>query len=284
MANTFVGDTSLDSLVYNRLGHVSYGNRRLTARLRAVYGPTLGQGHRNCACAACMRAKMSQSYNRAPPSRPATKPLHRLHYDFVPVHCVNTIGDFIGFVIIVDEFSDMCWAVPVKTKNSVSQEMIDFVTKAERQFATKVGGMSCPHQLSALRSDGGGENVSEVFESWCRARGVVHELSAPYCQWQNGIAERFVRTVWSGAEAMRKHAGMPARYWPYSVQAFAYTFSRLAMGDGDRSPVEMWHSISVPLATLLAALRTFGCRCYVHVPKALRRRLDDKARLAVFVG
>ena len=284
MTNTFVGDTSLDSLVHNRLGHVSYGNNKLTARLRAVYGPTLGQGHSNCACAACMRAKMTQTFNRSPPSRPATQPLGRLHFDFVPVPCVNTIGDFIGFVIIVDEGSDMCWTIPVKSKSSVCQVIIDFVTKAERQFAAKAGGVTCSHELSSLRSDGGGENVSEVLAAWCRKRGVTQELSAPYCQWQNGIAERCVRTVWNGAEAMRKHAGMPARYWPYSIQAFAYTRSRLAMGDDDRSPVERWHSITVPLSKRLAHLRTLGCRCYVHIPKALRRRLDDKARLCIFMG
>ena len=284
LSNTYVGDTPLDTLIHNRIGHLSFGNQKLTSRLRTVYGPKLGQHHKICACGACMRAKMTQSYTRAPASRPTTVPLGRLHYDFVPVPCVATIGDFIGFVIIVDEGTDNVWAIPVKLKSEVSQTLIDFITKSERQFATKVGSLSRPHELTALRSDGGGENSSLAFSNYCRGRGIIHEFSAPYCQWQNGVAERFVRTVWNGSEAMRKHAQMPARYWPYSVQAFTYTWSRLAMGEDDRSPMERWTSTKIPMWYRLAHLRTFGCRCYVHVAEGLRKRLDDKARLALFVG
>jgi hypothetical protein len=284
MANTYVGDTPLDSLIHNRIGHLSYGNRQLTSRLRAVYGQALGKNHKNCACAACMRAKMVQTFNRAPASRPTNTPLGRLHWDFVPVPKVASIGNFVGFVLIVDEGTSMVWAFPVKLKSDVSPILKDFVIRSERQFASKTGTFTCPYELAALRSDGGGENISAEFAAWCRGRGVTHELSAPYCQWQNGIAERFVRTVWSGAEAMRKHAGMPARYWPFAIQAFTYTWSRMAMGDDDRSPVEQWNLTTVPLGQRVAHLRTFGCRCYVHVAKALRGRLDDKARLAVFIG
>jgi hypothetical protein len=60
--------------------------------------------------------------------------------------------------------------------------------------------------------------------------GIVHEVSAAYSQWQNGIVERAIGVAWEGAEAMRKDAGAPARYWPLSLLAFAFTRNLLALG------------------------------------------------------
>ena len=31
-------------------------------------------------------------------------------------------------------------------------------------------------------------------------------------------------------------------------------------------------------------LRVFGCEAYVHIPKTLRKKLDDKCRKCIFLG
>ena len=286
ITNTYVGDTPIDQLIHNRIGHISYGNRNLANRLRRIFGASLGKNHKICACAACMKSKMAQTFNRQPTTRPATKPLGRLHYDYKPVPCNNTIGGYCGFLLIVDEATKNCWVFPVKSKSEVCGILVHFITHAEAFFKTKTLALSCPHELAALRSDGGSENIPEQFQTWCKSKGAVHEVSAPYCQWQNGIAERFVRTVWSGAEAMRKHSGAPPRFWPYSVQAFAYTWSHLALGDSDKSPTETWTNTNIPLSQSLAYLRTFGCKCWIDGSPAIFVGYSDitNAYLAVDIA
>ena len=50
------------------------------------------------------------------------------------------------------------------------------------------------------------------------------------------------------------------------------------------SPWERWWRIRVPLAERIRHLRVWGCAAYLHVPTALRRKLDDKARRCILVG
>jgi hypothetical protein len=62
------------------------------------------------------------------------------------------------------------------------------------------------NRLASFRSDNATENVSGEIRTWFKSEGIRHELSAPYCQWQDSKAMRFIRTVWEGAEAMRNYS------------------------------------------------------------------------------
>ena len=53
-----------------------------------------------------------------------------------------------------------------------------------------------------------------------------------------------------------------------------------ALQDQSITPFEAWKGIKPDLSHL----RIFGSECWVHVPKALRKKLDDHARKGVFVG
>jgi hypothetical protein len=37
-----------------------------------------------------------------------------------------------------------------------------------------------------------------------------------------GTAERAIKAAWEGSEAMRKAAGAPERYWPFSLRTFVH--------------------------------------------------------------
>jgi hypothetical protein len=98
------------------------------------------------------------------------------------------------------------------------------------------------------------------------------------------MAERAIKSAWEGSEAMRKEGGGPAKYWSFSLLAFVHTRNLLAMGEEERSPHELWEGIVVPLERRLRHLRVWGAKCYPLVPRELRKKLDDKARVCVFVG
>ena len=68
--------------------------------------------------------------------------------------------------------------------------------------------------MKALRSDNGGEFVSEEFESFLRGQGVTHQKSAPHTPQQNGVAERGHRSIMEAARAMLFQANLSVEFWP----------------------------------------------------------------------
>jgi transposase InsO family protein len=50
-------------------------------------------------------------------------------------------------------------------------------------------------QVKALRSDNGGEYISNKFKYVCSREGILRELIAPHNPQKNGVAERKNRTI-----------------------------------------------------------------------------------------
>ena len=48
------------------------------------------------------------------------------------------------------------------------------------------------YKLEVVRCDS--EWVTEKAKALARKKGFVFQVSAPYCQWQDGVAERYMRT------------------------------------------------------------------------------------------
>jgi len=279
--NCFTGDLSLQDLLHQRLGHRSLASTHLSKRLCAVFGKNFTAKCTVKSCSACLRAKMTRDITRSPPTHPATRPLERIHFDYVSVP-VDGVSGHSGFIIIVDEFTRKVWAELVRSKAEVGRKLEEFRVREEKHFQTQMGSFA--YKLCGVRSDGGREQNNKIFAAWCLEHGIIQQLSAPYEQWQDGIAERAVRTTWEASEAARKHAGMPGRYWPYALQYAVDTAALLATGTSELSPSEHWSGVPVPLAQRIQHLRTLGARCYALIPKQQRSRLDDKCAICILMG
>jgi len=66
--------------------------------------------------------------------------------------------------------------------------------------------------------------------------GVPNGTSLPGRPQQNGVAERAVRSVVSGARTILEHAGLPHKFWPYAVRHWCFAHN-IHQSDGN-SP---WH-------------------------------------------
>ncbi len=279
--NTYTGDMDITELLHRRLGHVSWGNAKWASRLRKEYGATAGKGHKIAACEACMRAKMRRLISKSSPTRPATRPLKRVHFDLSPSIPTRGVGGYTGFLLLVDEYTGRKFVCLIRNKSEVAGLLQDFKVWAETHFREAWGEIVL---LAGIRSDNESVNVCSSVKSWAKSHGIGHEKSVPYEQWQNGVAERNIGTVWEGSEAMRKDASAPDSFWPYSLLAFVHVSNRLALGDEERSPYERWWDVDIPIGKRLGHLRIWGSKCYAHVPKELRRKLGDKARVCVLLG
>ena len=53
----------------------------------------------------------------------------------------------------------------------------------------------CNDGIKMLRTDNGGEYLSDEFKTYLISKGIRYEMSAPYTPQQNGIAKRMNRTL-----------------------------------------------------------------------------------------
>jgi transposase InsO family protein len=95
-------------------------------------------------------------------------------------------------------------------------------------------------KIWSLRSDRGGEYMSNQFMSYYENHGICRFLIAPYTPQQNGVAERNNRTILDMVRIMIKTKEMPKEFWAETVQC-AVTY---------RIDARMRFLITLPLRTL----------------------------------
>lgn len=119
--------------------------------------------------------------------------------------------------MIIDEHTHYQWVEFLPKKSDAFARLQKWKLRAERETDLK---------LQHLKSDGGKEFGSGVFEEWLAADGVTHERSAPYEHEQNGLAERAIQNVSQRAMCQLFGAGMSEGFWPYAVETAVYLINR----------------------------------------------------------
>ena len=118
-------------------------------------------------------------------------------------------------------------------------------------------------------------SVSKMIE------GINREFTIKKTPEQNGVAERMNRTIQETMRSMLSESGLPKRFWAEALSTAIYLRNRsptkAVIG---MTPLESWSGKKPNVEHL----RVFGCLCYAHIPKDERKKLDSKAREAVFMG
>lgn len=94
---------------------------------------------------------------------------------------------------LIDDNSRKVFCYFLKSKNEVSDIFKDFCSMVENQTDRKI---------KILRTDNGGEYCNERLKHFLKERGIKHELTVPYSPEQNGVAERYNRTIFEKVRSM----------------------------------------------------------------------------------
>ncbi|CAI7794055.1 unnamed protein product [Closterium sp. NIES-54] len=137
------------------------------------------------------------------------------------------------------------------------------------------------HKLKVIRTDNGGEFIGADFESLLKKKGIQHQLMVPYNPQQNGVAERFNRTLQEGARTLLGRARLRDPFWVTALQQVALVKNRVLATVGDKQwvPYTKWYG-SAPAVSIL---RAYGCMVVFHVPKK-RGKLEACGRWGVHLG
>ena len=138
------------------------------------------------------------------------------------------------------------------------------------------------NKIKTLRSDGGGEYDSGQFKRVLQQQGIVRQVSAPYSQQQNGVSERWNRTVVESARTMLTQARLTtADYWTDAISTATHVRNRMPTSTlTDQTPFQAFYG-SKPN---IDYLRVFGCIAYSLTPKVKREKLDQTAQRCLMLG
>lgn len=110
-----------------------------------------------------------------------------------------------------------------------------------------------------IRSDNGGEYINKDTEDFLRGKGILHQLTVPYCPSQNGIAERKNRSLLEMTLSMLSEAGLPHRFCEKAINTAIHLQNRLPTKAIGNTPYELWfkHKPSFIIYESLVAKATY---------------------------
>ncbi|KAI7967601.1 hypothetical protein MJO29_000878 [Puccinia striiformis f. sp. tritici] len=180
-------------------------------------------------CTACLTAK---SLNKN------TLSSDRRNFDPMDIWNVNLIGPFevpsVGggkYCLTIQDIGSGYNEVKILVKKSdVIGHIIDTIARLERQTGKL---------LRILRSDNGGEFNSTAFLVFLKSKGIAAEHAIAYHHYQNGLIERFNRTLQEMRSTLLLDSGLPR---PFSASAFlwaCYTLNSIPnAASGTMTPFE----------------------------------------------
>ncbi|CAI7842519.1 unnamed protein product [Closterium sp. NIES-53] len=130
------------------------------------------------------------------------------------------------FLTIVDDHTRAVWVYPLKTKGEVAVAVLkEWMLRAQRESG---------HKVKVIRTDNGEEFIGADFEAVLKKKGIQHQLTVPYNPQQNGVAERFNRTLQEGARTLLGRAGLPDPFWVTALRQVALVKNRVLATVGDK--------------------------------------------------
>ena len=222
-------------------------------------------------CSSCALANLPRTNIPKTSITRASRPLYRLFAD-LSGRKRATLAGYRYYMLIVDDFSRFKWVRWLKLKSDALTEFKTLVVSLKAQ---------CPsYAIAYLRSDGGGEFISKAFKTFLASEGIQSEVSAPYSQFQNGVVERGIGIINSGARAMLEHADSPLYDWHFAVCYNVYIRNNIPAVSEEDSPYVIFHGVKRD--TKIQFVGIFGCLGYAKV--FVRSKQEPKARRVVFLG
>ncbi|PLW28436.1 hypothetical protein PCASD_19134 [Puccinia coronata f. sp. avenae] len=129
-------------------------------------------------------------------------------------------------------------------------------------------------KVKILRSNNGGEFVNNELKAYLDGKGIIAERALPYHHYQNGVIERFNRTVAAMARTILLDSSLPKTFWSYAFMWAAHTLNRVPnKASGKITPLEAF----LRHKPQFGIFRVFGSIGYAHIPHELRKKLDVRA-------
>ncbi|GKB28946.1 retrotransposon protein, putative, ty1-copia subclass [Tanacetum coccineum] len=165
------------------------------------------------------------------------------------------------FITFTDDYSRYGYVYLLKHKHEVFETFKVFKNEVENQLGKTI---------KAIRSDRGGEYISQELKDYLKANGIVQQLTPPYTSQHNGVSERRNRTLLDMVRSMMNLTTLPLSFWDYALESATHILNMVPTKKVDKTPYELWYG-KVPN---LSYLKVWGCEALVKrdTPDKLEQR------------
>jgi GAG-pre-integrase domain/Integrase core domain len=153
------------TLWHRRLGHLNSDSLSFMFKQGLV-------SNKNFSPSVCSACCLGKSKILPFPSRTTktTNAFNLVHSDVWGASSIVSSTGFRYFVTFIDDYTKFTWIYLLRTKSEVFQVFKYFVNMVENQFECSI---------KTLRSNSGGEYVSNSFQKFPLDKGIIHEKSCP---------------------------------------------------------------------------------------------------------
>ncbi|GJY58876.1 retrotransposon protein, putative, ty1-copia subclass [Tanacetum coccineum] len=200
-------------------------------------------------CVPCLSGKMARKPYSHQVER-AKDLLGLIHTDVCgPFRIVSRQGASY-FVTFTDDFSRYGYVYLLKHKHEVFETFKVFQKEVENQLGKTI---------KSLRSDRGGEYMSQEFLDHLKEHGIIAHRTPPYMPQHNGVSERRNRTLLDMVCSMMSQTTLPNSFWDYALEFAECILNMIPTKKVEKKPYELWYG----QAPKLSYLKVRGCEALV---------------------
>jgi len=161
----------------------------------------------------------------------AIEVLGRVHSDiFGPQSPPSLVGSRY-ILTFIDDFSRYSKVYFLEQKSQTFEKFQEYKAYVEKQTSKT---------LKILRSDNGGEYINHEMLTFIRAEGIRHETTTSDTPEQNGVAERYNRTLLETMRSIMHAGGIPEKLWAEIADTAAYIQNRVfTSSNQNKMPYEL---------------------------------------------
>ncbi|MBW0481380.1 hypothetical protein O181_021095 [Austropuccinia psidii MF-1] len=255
------GDLSRQQCLHEMFGHVAM--KHIQSFIHQRYSESNLLNKKTNYCPSC-RISKSDRHSRLLPSHANAKPLDIVSMDLMGPYNLSINGSS-WLMTVQDAGSTYGECHILKRKADATSLTIEPVTRWECQSG---------RVAKVLHTDGGGEFKNDTLNKWCNEKGIAHEFSLPYFHEQNGLDERFNRSVADVGRTLLWSSKLPHTFWGFVFIWAAFILNEIpnSLTNG-KTPSEILFRRS----TGIHRLRIFGETAFVHIPSKRCHKLDPHA-------
>ncbi|GKD28195.1 retrotransposon protein, putative, ty1-copia subclass, partial [Tanacetum coccineum] len=151
------------------------------------------------------------------------------------------------FITFTDNFSCYGYVYLLKHKHEVFETFKVFQKEVENQLGKTI---------KSLRSDRGGEYMSQEFLNHLKEHGIISHHTPPYTPQHNDVFKRRNRTVLDMVRSMMSQTTLPKSFWDYALESDARILNMVPTKKVEKTPYKVWHR----QAPKLCYLKVWGCK------------------------
>ncbi|GJU86441.1 retrovirus-related pol polyprotein from transposon TNT 1-94 [Tanacetum coccineum] len=201
-------------LWHRQLNHLNFGTINDLAQKDLVRGLPRLKFEKHHLCSACQLRK-SQKYSHKPKTENTNlEVLNTLYMDLCGPMRVQTINGKKYIVVIVDDYSRFTWVKFLRSKNETPEFIIRFLKQIQ---------VSLKKIVRYICTDNGTEFVNQFLIEYYESVSNFHQKSVSRTPQQNGVVERWNRTLMKAARTMLIFSKALMFLWAEVVATACYT-------------------------------------------------------------